>query len=688
VKIGEMPIPTLSYYIKFFKLEPMKRAIIILFFLSGYILHAQPRSYTTVNAHSHNDYEQPAPFWTAYNEGFGSIEADIFLCHDSLIVAHESDELQLHRSLEQYYLEPLVACLKKNKGHAFSDPKKPLQLLIDIKTDSIATLNKLVETLRKYPSLINNPTLTIVITGNRPAPAKFNSYPSFIAFDGVLSQKYTRNEMKRIAMLSDNIAHYAHDKVITDKEWPQLQSVIKNAHKLDKPVRFWGTTDDMATWKKLMALKVDYINTDHINALAGFLHGDTIAVAGKPLPAWKPGYLDLHHINTGRGNAAYYVFPDSTTMLFDAGEEDITEPRTMSARNSTIHPDASKLPYEWICYYIKKVTPFADHLDYAAISHFHVDHMGGWYVNAPLSRKGPYVLSGITGVGELIPIRHFLDRGYPSYDFPVSFGRLMSSINEYKYDKSIQNYFTFIKTQERAGMVAERFKAGVKNQITLRHRAASFPQFYVQQVKSNGDIWTGRDSTTYQYFSPIDTVNAKTWPDENSLSLVFTIHYGPFTYYTGGDCAGNVSYGEAPWHDVETPVAKAIGEVDVATMDHHGNRNAVNEFQVKTFQPTAWIEQVWSSDHPGHEVLIRSTSTYLYKGARDIFATNMLEANKLVIGPMIDNSYKSQQGHIVVRVLPGGNDYYVIILDDSTREMPVKAIFGPYRSKAKLLAGK
>ena len=170
----------------------------------------------------------------------------------------------------------------------------------------------------------------------------------------------------------------------------------------------------------------------------------------------------------------------------------------------------------------------------------------------------------------------------------------------------------------------------------------------------------------------------------NFASLVFTIHYGPFIYYSGGDCPGNVFYGDAAWRDVETPVAKAIGEVDIATLDHHGNRDAVNEFQIKTFKPSVWIEQVWSSDHPGHEVLIRLTTPYLYKAPRDLFATNMLEANKLVIGPLIDKSYKSQQGHIVVRVLPGGNDYYVIILDDSNKEMLVKKVFGPYRSKAKL----
>src|SRR5882757_9466824 len=80
-----------------------------------------------------------------------------------------------------------------------------------------------------------------------------------------------------------------------------------------------------------------------------------VAVPGKPLPEWKEGYLDLHHINTGRGNAAFYILPDGTTILFDAGELDPSEARTTSKRNTPIRPDDSRHPYEWIVNYIRQV---------------------------------------------------------------------------------------------------------------------------------------------------------------------------------------------------------------------------------------------------------------------------------------------------------------------------------------------
>jgi hypothetical protein len=406
------------------------------------------------------------------------------------------------------------------------------------------------------------------------------------------------------------------------------------------------------------------------------------AIVGQSLPAWQPGYLDLHHINTGRGSCAYYIFPDGTTMLVDAGEMNPLSERVRSARNSVIRPDSSKRPYEWIAHYIKQVAPNQQKpvLDYALITHFHDDHFGSWYATAPMAASGNYALTGITGVGELIPIAHLLDRGYPGYNYPVDLLKLNGKENIYL--KTWQNYQHFVKTQRQKGMQPALFKAGSRKQVVLQYKPDQYPQFYVQNVKANGLIWTGRDSSTIQHFPPVDTANPKTWPDENTLSLVMTIHYGPFVYYTGGDCPGNVFYGDAPWRDVETPVAKAVGQVDVATLDHHGNRDAINETHVKTLQPRVWIGQSWSSDHPGHEVLIRLTTPYLYAGPRDLFATNMLEANRLVIGPLIDRSYKSQQGHIVVRVLPGGKQYYVIILDDTQAALRVKAVWGPYASKA------
>jgi len=46
-----------------------------LFVCSLFSVQAQ---YSTINAHSHNDYSQDIPFFLAYKAHFGSIEADIW----------------------------------------------------------------------------------------------------------------------------------------------------------------------------------------------------------------------------------------------------------------------------------------------------------------------------------------------------------------------------------------------------------------------------------------------------------------------------------------------------------------------------------------------------------------------------------------------------------------------------------
>ena len=58
----------------------------------------------------------------------------------------------------------------------------------------------------------------------------------------------------------------------------------------------------------------------------------------------------------------------------------------------------------------------------------------------------------------------------------------------------------------------------------------------------------------------------------------------------------------------------------------------------------------------------------------------MMEANRIVIGPLLDQ-LAGAQGHVVVRVAPGGASYRVIVLDDSAETYAVKAVHGPYDSR-------
>jgi alkaline phosphatase len=236
---------------------------------------AQPQHYSVDNAHSHNDYEQRIPFWMAYNAGFGSIEADIFLVDTALYVAHDKKELLRKIKLNSEYLDPIVSCLRKNNGFPYPDHNKELQLLIDIKTDSIHTLEALIRLLEKYPELIHCKNLRWIITGNRPDESLFAGYPEYIRFDGELHKNYSKNALKKISLLSDDFKTYSlwgGTGNLSKEDLPVLNGAVKKAHDLHQPVRFWDAPDNPDAWRQLMNLKVDYINTDLIQELSDFLH--------------------------------------------------------------------------------------------------------------------------------------------------------------------------------------------------------------------------------------------------------------------------------------------------------------------------------------------------------------------------------------------------------------------------------
>lgn len=225
---------------------------------------AQPANYTCANLHSHNDYEQVTPFTAAWKAGFGSIEADIWLHNGRLLVAHTYESLSPARTLENLYLQPLLKVARANR---------PVQMMIDIKTDSIATLDSLVALLQRYP-VLQQSGISWVISGNRPLVSRYNTYPAWILFDGQLSKTYPEEVLPKIAMISGPLSDYTSwtgKGVLTVQEKSRLQQLIQQVHSLHKPIRFWGAPDVVNAWYQFMHLGIDYINTDHIEGASSFM---------------------------------------------------------------------------------------------------------------------------------------------------------------------------------------------------------------------------------------------------------------------------------------------------------------------------------------------------------------------------------------------------------------------------------
>ena len=58
-------------------------------------------------AHAHNDYEHDRPLYDALDHGFKSVEADIYLVGDQLLIGHDPTDLTPERTLQSLYLDPL-----------------------------------------------------------------------------------------------------------------------------------------------------------------------------------------------------------------------------------------------------------------------------------------------------------------------------------------------------------------------------------------------------------------------------------------------------------------------------------------------------------------------------------------------------------------------------------------------------
>jgi ribonuclease BN (tRNA processing enzyme) len=418
-----------------------------------------------------------------------------------------------------------------------------------------------------------------------------------------------------------------------------------------------------------------------INLVAVLLLGCAVQSFAQSTPAdtslrWQPGYFDIHHINTGRGNSTFFIFPDGTTMLLDAGD---LNPTPFLRKNAPLkvapaRPNDSKTAGQWIAEYINQTMPVgrSPQLDYLVVSHFHADHYGDLTERAKPESGRAFQRTGITEVGDLLPVKTIIDRGYPVYDFPVDLRKFYAGDGS-----TFLNYVAFVEAKTKQGATAEMLRAGSNRQIVLRQKSADFPTFRVQNIKVNGTIWTGQGEQTFAHFTADSVLNKQGKFNENPLCMALKFTYGPFDYFTGADNTGLRGYGLPLWFDTETPMANAVGPVEAMTLNHHGNRDASNETFLNTLNPAVAIQQSWCSDQPGQEVMHRLGAPP--KGRkRDVFALHLQPESKTYLGFWLNQIYRSTEGHVLIRVLPGGKQFWVGVLNDTNPQLTVRKWLGPY----------
>jgi hypothetical protein len=222
----------------------------------------------------------------------------------------------------------------------------------------------------------------------------------------------------------------------------------------------------------------------------------------------------------------------------------------------------------------------------------------------------------------------------------------------------------------------ERFRVGAKDQFELVHDAKAYPEFEIRNLAASGEVWTGNGEETKKLFPELAGLKAEDYPSENCCSCAIRLRYGRFRFYTGGDLPSDTNYGRDPWRDVESPTAEVCGPVSVAVANHHGYFNANGDRYVRALRPQVFLIPAWDSAHPTVNVLNTLFSKAIYPEKRDVFSTLVKEENRIANKKTDD--LKSRQGHIVVRVEPGGSSYAIHIVSNTDESDRVTASFGPY----------
>lgn len=397
-------------------------------------------------------------------------------------------------------------------------------------------------------------------------------------------------------------------------------------------------------------------------AVATILAFSAVEAKPKQLKDWTKGTMDIHHISTGRGSAIFFILPDGTRLLADAG--DLGDPSRWTHKEiMPAVPNDSKRPAEWIARYIEHFSKPLNkelYLDYAMITHFDNDHYGHLDHTAITVEGKPYKFTGMTHLANLVPIRTMIDRGYPNYDYPTS------AAFRKRNGKGFANYEKFIKEREQQGLKNEQFAVGSDKQLVLKSAAERYPSFRIQNIAGNGKIWTGNGNEIRPVIGA-DTPKGAAL-NENSSSCVFRLEYGNFSYYLGGDIGGTYSKKKKNyWIDVQTPVSKVIGTVDVAVADHHGYRDSMNDNLLKALNANAIVLPIWDLYHPHPNAMKR----IINNGVTEVFPAGMTEENlaKLTEKGLADPIRPA--GHIVVRVMKGGKKYQIFVLNDRSLDYEI-----------------
>lgn len=403
---------------------------------------------------------------------------------------------------------------------------------------------------------------------------------------------------------------------------------------------------------------------------------------GDVMTPWQEGWFEIHSINTGRGECFFYILPDGTTLLVDAAGANPMDDE-LESHGYPLAPakpsgdiTSSQVIVDYIRHYLPAVSE--GRLDYAVLTHYHGDHMGILTDDMEVNQEGGFVISGLTDVGSQIPIKVIYDRG-DLYDRPSK--NSFSGATPKRYE----NYLKYIEWSSKThGTERRSAVAGALDEIRMIHSSGAYAPFSVRTVASNGNVWDGKEDRSSISGMPsteklMRIGKGKGCVAENILSVAHHFKYGEFDWFTGGDCQ-YIRRDQFEYLDIEAPIAEVMGKVDGMKASHHSTKGTNSSELLDVLKPDFVIAGTWKDIHPNH-----ATAKRFFKASPDVrfYTTNLTDGARTILSENgVDwTRFAGTQGHVVVKVAPGGDEYRILVLDDSNQEYRITQMSPRYKSR-------
>jgi len=230
-------------------------------------------------AHAHNDYEHERPLLDALDQGFHSVEADLWYRNGDLHVSHARGSSA--GLLSDLYLDPLQELVDAS-GSVLGDGEA-FFLWLDLKEGQPELRDALHQELGGYDMLttfaddevVQGP-VTAILTGSA------ESKEAYVDEHELRFAARDSNDFSPDDPPADNGWRYyalrwgrwvGGQPELGDDELERLHCIVTIAHELGRGVRFYGTPETEAYWGLAVDSGVDFIGTDELEELSTFLEG-------------------------------------------------------------------------------------------------------------------------------------------------------------------------------------------------------------------------------------------------------------------------------------------------------------------------------------------------------------------------------------------------------------------------------